>query len=375
MSFDRRTIPAIITTDLTNDGDPDNEHIERAPSGGEDVAFTATAVSPDEADRPCTPAIDIHLEPEASSSQHHHRSLSNPKYLTPILKTSHSYRPSLEVPGTPSLPSPGSDGSMVYPPSPTLSSHSSVHFQQPTSLSLRENNPDGKSGMESLQTLHSSHHRRGSSVSFVDSNDETDPDSHAKSLPSSHSGHRTEDALSPTNTHVGNEHELGCSEINKASNTPSRASSSNDRPKAEKKAPLTSEDPSPEPLDLSKDTTDPAPFAFKPLHLASLVDPKNLDTLRKMGGIDELLKGIGTDPRKGLSSRSLQEDELHAPLSPGNTPITSPNEASVSERRRVYGINYVPARKSKSLLQLMWFAFKDKILVWLFLYVNASPLT
>ena len=39
---------------------------------------------------------------------------------------------------------------------------------------------------------------------------------------------------------------------------------------------------------------------------------------------------------------------------------------SIHDRRRVYGSNYVASRKSKSLLLLMWLAFKDKILVELF---------
>lgn len=38
-------------------------------------------------------------------------------------------------------------------------------------------------------------------------------------------------------------------------------------------------------------------------------------------------------------------------------------EASLDERHRVYGENVLPSRKSKSLLQLMWLALKDKVLV------------
>ena len=36
---------------------------------------------------------------------------------------------------------------------------------------------------------------------------------------------------------------------------------------------------------------------------------------------------------------------------------------SLEDRKRVYGSNILPARKSKSLLQLMWLALKDKVLV------------
>jgi hypothetical protein len=46
------------------------------------------------------------------------------------------------------------------------------------------------------------------------------------------------------------------------------------------------------------------PFAFKPLQLASLVDPKSLETLESMGGVDALLRGLGTRPTHGLSTES-----------------------------------------------------------------------
>jgi P-type Ca2+ transporter type 2C len=39
------------------------------------------------------------------------------------------------------------------------------------------------------------------------------------------------------------------------------------------------------------------------------------------------------------------------------------SNASLADRRRVYGGNTLPERKSKSLLQLMWTAMKDKVLV------------
>ena len=37
--------------------------------------------------------------------------------------------------------------------------------------------------------------------------------------------------------------------------------------------------------------------------------------------------------------------------------------APLDERHRVYGKNILPTRKTKSLLQLMWLALKDKVLV------------
>lgn len=43
--------------------------------------------------------------------------------------------------------------------------------------------------------------------------------------------------------------------------------------------------------------------------------------------------------------------------------------ATYEDRRRVYGRNDLPERPSKSLLQLMWMAFKDKVLVSVAIYM------
>ncbi|KAL6301353.1 calcium-translocating P-type ATPase [Sparassis latifolia] len=215
-------------------------------------------------------------------------------------------------------------------------------------------------------------------------------------------------------------------------------------------------------LDLTQDDAiDPAPFAFKPYALASLVDPKNMPALQDMGGLHALLRGLGTHAKFGLDARALQHashehehahwHERHAsertedtatsragliapqtqkaqddrpgagigaglgasqrhdrntragigvgetdavpgivvtaPASEGGSPLASPAAVDdgastrcgdeepegkgdekaytvpIDERRRVYGVNVLPTRKTKSLLQLMWLAMKDKVLV------------
>lgn len=183
-------------------------------------------------------------------------------------------------------------------------------------------------------------------------------------------------------------------------------------------------------LDLTQDENiDAGPFAFKPYQLASLVDPKNLPALVKMGGVRGLLKGLGTHRKRGLSARSFEHEsqseherlhglllhtgdgrpgagsdtvgagagasQRHDPLPPGGDSeavpgimITSDDgraeqaeleeveeeedskfeesaayNASIEERHRVFGENVLPIRKTKSLLQLMWLALKDKVLV------------
>jgi len=130
-------------------------------------------------------------------------------------------------------------------------------------------------------------------------------------------------------------------------------------------------------LDLTQDEhIDPTPFAFKPYHLASLVDPKNLETLETMGGINGLFAGLGVDSNSGLGIGGKVSEPTEAPSAVVTDPASKKVEAmeksthegaafnsAVEDRQRVYGLNVLPPRKSKSLLQLMWLALKDKVLV------------
>jgi Ca2+-transporting ATPase len=47
------------------------------------------------------------------------------------------------------------------------------------------------------------------------------------------------------------------------------------------------------------------------------------------------------------------------------------SKATIEDRKRVYGENVLPTRASKSLLQLMWMALKDKVLVRVFAFFVA----
>ena len=120
-------------------------------------------------------------------------------------------------------------------------------------------------------------------------------------------------------------------------------------------------------LDPDKDTTDPTPFREKPSRLAMLVDPKSLEDLTKIGGIKGLLSGLGVDGNKGLSvgSDSAQATQAGAPRSSDETERRDGAQwtASMDTRRKIYGQNDLPIRPSKSLLYLMWLAFKDAVLV------------
>lgn len=96
-----------------------------------------------------------------------------------------------------------------------------------------------------------------------------------------------------------------------------------------------------------------APFApeLLPSALYELVDPKSLDHLRALGGPDAIMRGLHTDPKRGLG-----ED--------GAAGKDGKNSVALGEdRRRVYGENRVPAKKPKSFLALCWAAYTDKVLI------------
>ena len=388
-----------------------------------------------------TPRLDIQLPPDitgplsdtssyhqSSSSDHHTRSPSDGLLApTPILRTG---RTSLDVPGSPTGSSWGSDGSTHVPPSPTLSTRSSVQFVPPTSLALRDNNPTERSGFSSLGLLlpggqHGHGHGRKSSIaSTMDgSTEDTEPDSHSIGLMT------LAPSPSPTNTHFETS-SFGGTTVHERS--PSR---SQDHPKkkveSEGDEHLESEQETERPaLDLTQDdVVDAAPFEFKPYHLASLVDPKNLPALKEMGGVQGLLSGLGTHRKHGLKTAgSGARDRYEADVKgkglpdagdgrpgtgtsgagdgasqrhdrpgggteteavPGivvtgddgqaeeakmedleageniddNGGVNNAYCATIEDRHRVYGQNVLPSRKTKSLLQLMWLALKDKVLV------------
>ncbi|KAF8802453.1 Ca-transporting ATPase [Phlegmacium glaucopus] len=133
-----------------------------------------------------------------------------------------------------------------------------------------------------------------------------------------------------------------------------------------------------------------------------MLDPKNIGSLMGFGGIDGLLRGLGTNADTGLttktqranSSESSRKSSLgagegaaqrHDPANmeasvSDRVPVivlTDPNEnssepsendkptitATLEDRRRVYGENVLPTRITKTLLQLMWAALKDKVLI------------
>lgn len=166
------------------------------------------------------------------------------------------------------------------------------------------------------------------------------------------------------------------------------------------------------------------PFAFTPKQLAKLHDPKDLNVLRQMGGLDGLVFGLQTDCRTGLSpdedrverhvtlqdvwheletrrktqmQEGIDQKEMNAKKDESegheehiddkanrhesgdsakrkiSLATRRPTMASVksqvapskgfSDRKRIFQENRIPVRKPKNIFQLMWMALHDKILV------------
>lgn len=164
-----------------------------------------------------------------------------------------------------------------------------------------------------------------------------------------------------------------------------------------------------EKLDLSAaDAPVPAPFTLSPIKLAGSLDPKSLETIEKWGGAEGVLRALGTDGTHGLrtarvgrsdggklnrvptgekaATAAAAGDARLGRVDSGSQPPGGPRgggdgdgdpnsdafEASLDDRKAAYGANVLPDRKSKSLLQLMWIALQDRVLVLLVIAAAVS---
>ncbi len=260
---------------------------------------------------------------------------------------------------SPSNASPPS-GAGLTPPSPTLTATSSVHFSDDlptpttpahTALALRDNHPSADNGMDTLKVVQEgderpTRHGRGWSVGTWAS-EETAAVT-AKDSPLGEKGDLTPATSRKSWIPWGKDKDRD------------EIVDENDKKKKKEKTEEMAH------LDPDKDTTDPTPFKENPSRLAMLVDPKSLEDLTKIGGITGLLEGLGVDGTKGLAA-GANEGQGHSGAPRSSADVERRNgaqwSADLETRRKIYGRNDLPIRPSKSLLQLMWMAFKDGVIV------------
>jgi len=145
------------------------------------------------------------------------------------------------------------------------------------------------------------------------------------------------------------------------------------------------------------------PFRYTPEQLSKLHDPKDLKALDDLGGIEGLAAGLRTKLDTGLSqdeeigvldnlsrastykgkqrenSRLSKTTTMTRVGTAAGAPKSLEQRLSVDrvfsllphregpqpfkDRRRIFGANTIPPRKPKTILQLMWAALHDKVLV------------
>jgi Ca2+-transporting ATPase len=281
--------------------------------------------------------------------------------------------PTVHPPPSPSL----SDYSSTptYPPSPTISFHSDNQFN--TTLALRDNHPDDRSALSSLNMLtpqdpeSSSHKRKHSTATMSTSITQADVELGEVAKVNSYAT-----SLTDVDPHASSPRKSAEYRGSGKNNSKGKKKDSTD----EHQGKTTHQ------LELLQDEgLDPAPFQFKPYQLAHMLDPKNLETLIEFGGVVGLLRGLGTSSEHGLSTKSLPRSStvrstgtarsdsdvptitltepsgiVRAPSSSEDHPAYA---ATFDDRKNVFGENLLPQRPSKTLLQLMWLAMKDKVLV------------
>ncbi|KAK4103327.1 calcium-translocating P-type ATPase [Parathielavia hyrcaniae] len=124
------------------------------------------------------------------------------------------------------------------------------------------------------------------------------------------------------------------------------------------------------------------PFAFTPGMLNKMFDPKSLSAFYSLGGLAGIEKGLRSNRTTGLSvdenaldgtvsfeevaprsKKALSEGAAPAPPDSHAAPAKDPASEPFSSRKRVFRDNRLPEKKGKTLLQLMWITYNDKVLM------------
>ena len=125
-------------------------------------------------------------------------------------------------------------------------------------------------------------------------------------------------------------------------------------------------------------------FAFSPGQLSKLLNPKSFAAFHAIGGLKGLEKGLRTDRMTGLSldekelagtiefsdavaAASIESPEANITLlERSTTSVTAAKrraEESFLDRKRIFKLNQLPQKKAKTIFQLAWIAYNDKVLI------------
>jgi P-type Ca2+ transporter type 2C len=127
------------------------------------------------------------------------------------------------------------------------------------------------------------------------------------------------------------------------------------------------------------------PFAFSPGQLNKFFNPKSLPAFYKVGGLAGLEKGLRTNRKSGLGVDETHMDgrvtfeeatqgsklanegttgDLKEPARPSTAGTGhGGSDESFGDRKRVFSDNRLPEKKGKTLLELMWITYQDKVLI------------
>ncbi|KAI9230922.1 MAG: PMCA-type calcium-translocating P-type ATPase [Piptocephalis tieghemiana] len=132
------------------------------------------------------------------------------------------------------------------------------------------------------------------------------------------------------------------------------------------------------------------PFTLTPRQLGQLVDPKDPEGLLRLGGCEGLASHLHSSLEYGLPTRKSPPHRTQTGVSrissilsskiidPSSTTPTSTVDPGTQEdgyygaRVSLYGRNALPPRPIKSILQLMWMALKEKIIILLMIAAAVS---
>lgn len=125
-------------------------------------------------------------------------------------------------------------------------------------------------------------------------------------------------------------------------------------------------------------------FAFSPGQLSKLLNPKSLSAFYALGGVAGLEKGLRSNVESGLSSDegaldgTVSFEDATSPVAKSKLPakvnIASRGTSSMQkdtgtadglfvDRKRIFADNRLPDKKTKSLLELAWITYNDKVLI------------